>query len=69
MEGYLEEHPYQTALELLVEFQTRYPGQYSSSHLRTLQKRVRAWRQQAIQWLIGDAGTLARIGQGSVVTV
>ncbi len=69
MEGYLEEHPDQTALELLVEFQARYPGQYSSSHLRTLQKRVRAWRQQAIQRLIGDAGTLARIGQGSVVTV
>lgn len=69
MAVYLEEHPDQTALELLVEFQARYPGQYSSSHLRTLQKRVRAWRQQAIQRLIGDAGTLVRIGQGSAVTV
>jgi hypothetical protein len=48
----LEEQPDQTALELLVEFQARYPGQYSSRQLHTLQKRVRAWRQQAIQRLI-----------------
>jgi K+-sensing histidine kinase KdpD len=68
MAVYLEEHPDQTALELLVEFQARYPGQYSSSHLRKLQKRVRAWRQQAIQRLIGNAGTPVRIGQGSAVT-
>ena len=44
----LEEKPDQTALELPVEFQARYPGQYSSRQLYTLQKRVRAWRQQAV---------------------
>src|SRR5580700_8094039 len=41
----LEEHPDQTALELLVEFQVRYPGCYSQRQLPTLQKRVRVWRQ------------------------
>jgi hypothetical protein len=41
----LEEQPDQTALALLVEFQARYPGQYSPRQLYTLQKRVRAWRQ------------------------
>lgn len=49
----LEERPDQTALELLVEFQTRYPGQYSLRQLSTLQKRVRMWRRQAVQRLIG----------------
>ncbi len=50
----LEDKPDQTALELLVEFQARYPARYSSRQLYTLQKRVRAWRQQAVQRLIGE---------------
>lgn len=54
----LEERPDQTALELLVEFQVRYPGRYSLRQLYTLQKRVRAWRQQAVQRLIGEANIL-----------
>jgi transposase InsO family protein len=53
----LEEHPDQTALELLIEFQARYPGQYTLRQLYTLQKRVRAWRQAAIDRLItGESG-------------
>ncbi|BCH34944.1 transposase [Mesorhizobium sp. L-8-10] len=55
----LEERPDQTALELLVEFQVRYPGRYSLHQLHTLQKRVRAWRQQAVQRLIGEVSRLA----------
>jgi hypothetical protein len=54
MEQCLEEQPDQTALELLVEFQVRYPGRYSQKQLYTLQKRVRAWRQQAVQRLINE---------------
>ena len=50
----LEERPDQTALELLVEFQARYPGRYSMRQLYTLQKRVRAWRKEAVQRLIAD---------------
>jgi hypothetical protein len=54
MVQYLEQRPDQTALELLIEFQARYPGRYSSRQLHTLQKRVRMWRQQAVQRLIGE---------------
>jgi hypothetical protein len=50
----LDDQPDQTALELLVEFQVRYPGRYSQRQLYTLQKRVRAWRQQAVQRLINE---------------
>jgi len=50
----LEQHPDQTALEPLIEFQARYPGRYSLRQLHTLQKRVRMWRRQAVQRLIGE---------------
>jgi hypothetical protein len=50
----LEERPDHTAMELLVEFQARYPGTYRLRQLYTLQKRVRVWRQQAVQRLIGE---------------
>ena len=52
MHQWLEEYPDQTAKELLVEFQARYPGIYRRSHLRTLRRRVQAWRREAIQRLI-----------------
>ncbi len=54
MLGCLEEDPDQTALELLVEFQVKYPGCYSQRQLHTLQKRVRVWRQQAVQRLLNE---------------
>jgi len=52
----LEANPDQTALELLVEFQARYPGQYSLHKLRTLQKRVKAWRLESVERLICEVG-------------
>ena len=58
----LEERPDQTALELLVEFQARHPGRYGLRQLYTLQRRVRAWRQQAVQRLIGEVSGLASYG-------
>jgi len=54
----LEENPDQTALELLVEFQARYPGEYSLRQLHTMHRWVRAWRQQAVRRLIGDFDVL-----------
>jgi Integrase core domain len=65
----LEERPDQTAMELLVEFQARYPGNYSLRQLYTLQKRVRVWRQQAVQRLIGElSGNILREAMGNKVT-
>jgi hypothetical protein len=50
----LEAEPDQTALELLVEFQSRYPGHYHIRNLSALQRRVRAWRRDAAQRLVCD---------------
>jgi hypothetical protein len=55
----LTARPERTAKELLAEFQARYPGQYADKSLRTLQRRVRAWRASAIltfdaEWLAAD---------------
>ena len=71
MAQYLEESPDQTALELLIEFQVRYPGRYSLRQLHTLQKRVKTWRQQAVQRLICEVGSLTQhipsIGAGNTI--
>jgi hypothetical protein len=56
----LEEQPDQTALELLVEFQARYPGTYTAHNLRTLQSRVRTWRREAVQRLICEMKDLTQ---------
>jgi transposase len=61
----LEEQPDQTALELLIEFQARYPGRYSLRQLYTLQRRVRVWRQRAVHRLIGEIGHETRDGAAS----
>lgn len=55
----LEDKPDQTALELLIEFQARYPGRYSLRQLNTLQKRVKGWRQQAVERLIAGEAAFA----------
>jgi hypothetical protein len=44
--------PDQTALQLLIEFQARYPERYSARNLSALQRRVKVWRREAIHWLI-----------------
>ena len=49
---WLEARPDQTAKELLIEFQARYPGVYQATHLRTLRRRVSVWRREAIQRMI-----------------
>jgi len=48
----LEAQPDQTSLELLIEFQARYPEKYSLRNLSALHRRVRVWRREAVQRLI-----------------
>jgi len=48
----LDADPDQTALELLSDLQARYPDRYDARHLRTLQRRLKVWRPQAVQRLI-----------------
>jgi hypothetical protein len=63
---YLEARPDQTALELLIEFQARYPGFYKASHMRTLRRRVQVWRRQTIQRLICEMkGFTQDVGSGA----
>lgn len=45
---WLAAHPEQTAKEALEELQQRHPGAYPTSHLRTLQRRVKEWRARTI---------------------
>jgi len=53
---WLTSNPERTAKSLFTELHQRYPGQFADNQLRTLQRRVQAWRAQAIltfddQWL------------------
>ena len=55
----LEQNPEQTAKSILQDIQKRYPGEYTDGQLRTLQRRVKAWRAQAIiafddSWIQSD---------------
>lgn len=44
----LRENPHQSATELFKYLQEKYPRKYSSSKLRTFQRRVHAWKQTNI---------------------
>lgn len=53
---WLTSNPERTAKSLFTELHQHYPGQFADNQLRTLQRRVQAWRAQAIltfddQWL------------------
>jgi hypothetical protein len=54
----LEADPDQTSRELLAAFQIRYPDRYHAVHLRTLQRRLKIWRRDAVQRLICEMGGL-----------
>lgn len=45
---WLEKNPERTATSILSELQQKYPGEYTKSQLRTLQRRVQAWRKKVI---------------------
>jgi integrase-like protein len=61
----LDADPDQTALELLIDFQARYPDRYNSQHLRTLQRRLKIWRREAVQRLICEMqGFTTNVGSG-----
>ena len=49
----LEHNPQFQTKELFQQLQSRYPGQFKDSQLRTLQRRVRAWREVRIPFCEG----------------
>lgn len=56
----LEAQPDQTALELLLEFRARYPERYSLRQLRTLGRRLKVWRREAVQRLVCELKELTQ---------
>ena len=50
--GWLEAQPDRTAKELFQRLLLEQPGAFRSSQLRTLQRRVKAWRQEAARRLV-----------------
>jgi hypothetical protein len=72
--AWLTARPERTAKELLAELQAQYPGQYADHLLRTLQRRVRAWRVDLIlafdtEWLADDPLAAAVALASAPVTV
>jgi len=62
----LDADPDQTAQQLLIDFQTRYPNRYHDRHLRTLQRRLKIWRREAVQRLICEIrGNAKDVGSGT----
>jgi len=62
----LEVRPERTARSVLEELQVQHPGLYSQSQLRTLQRRVKEWRAQALlrfddRWLSEDIAVEQRM--------
>jgi len=57
--AFLEQNPERTAKSILQDIQKRYPGKYKDGQLRTLQRRVKSWRAQALitfddEWIHSD---------------
>jgi hypothetical protein len=50
--AWLEEQPEKTAKDLFLRLQTDHAGRFSNGQLRTLQRRVKAWRSEMARRLI-----------------
>ncbi len=50
--AWLQETPEATAKQLFRKLQEKYPGKFKSGQLRTLQRRIRIWRQIMAKQLV-----------------
>jgi hypothetical protein len=62
LRAWLGADPERTAPSLLRELQARYPGQFSERQVRTLERRVKAWRAESLG---ADPGEHALVGAGA----
>ena len=61
----MDQDPDQTGRELINEMIVRFPTKYTSRHLRTLQRRLKIWRREAVQRLICEMqGFTTNVGSG-----
>jgi hypothetical protein len=49
---WFEAEPWRTSRELLERLQVKHPGVYPDQQLRTLQRRVKAWRRELAQKMV-----------------
>ncbi len=64
VEAALYERSYMTAKEVLVGLMGQYPSLYGERHLRTLQRRVRAWRDEQAALETAEVASLTQTGSG-----
>ena len=63
---WFEAEPWRTGSELLSRLQTEYPGAYPDKLLRTLQRRLKAWRsEQANALLFGSLGKTQNLSEAA----
>jgi hypothetical protein len=67
LQGWFEAEPWRTSRELLERLQTERPGAYPDGQLRTLQRRLKAWRQVAAHRLVFGAQTADELSPGDAV--
>jgi hypothetical protein len=63
----LEADPDQTSQELLAAFMIQYPDRYAVGHLRTVQRRMKIWRHDAVE-PSNNRPTLVNVGRRKLVS-
>jgi hypothetical protein len=70
LETWFREEPWRTGRELLEKLQAEQPGNYPDGLLRTVQRRLKAWRsEQARALVFSNTSALAAEGTASVATL
>jgi hypothetical protein len=59
LRAWFEAEPWRTGRELLERLQAEQPGVYPDGQLRTLQRRLKLWRQEMAEKLV--FGTLSKV--------
>lgn len=65
IEERLSRAPNASVKEILGELQQRYPGVFADNQLRTLQRRVKAWRLEQVSVQVGDREEHVMLSNGS----
>jgi hypothetical protein len=59
---WFEAEPWRTSRELFERLQQEHPGSFPEGQLRTLQRRVKAWRRELAQQMVFGANAMGAAG-------